>query len=120
MTAGKIDPSVVRRHLLALQTVLGALEPHRGKPIEALAAIDERWIVERGLQLAAQNILDVATHLVAGSGREAVDYTSAIEQLGSIGAVTPSSQRRFAFLPASATSWFTATSRSTFRSCTPC
>lgn len=89
MTAGKIDPAVVRRHLLALETVLDALESHRGKPIEALSAVDERWIVERGLQLAAQNVLDVTTHLVAGSGRDAADYTSAIAQLSSIGAISP-------------------------------
>lgn len=85
MTAGRIDAAVVRRHLLELERVLGTLESHRGKPISSLSATEERWIVERGLQLAVQNVLDVATHLVAGSGLDAADYTSAIDRLTGIG-----------------------------------
>ena len=89
MTAGKVDAGVVRRHLLALHAALVALEPHTGKALRALDATEERWIVERGLQLAAQNVLDVATHLVAGAGRDAPDYAGAIDQLGVLGVVPP-------------------------------
>jgi uncharacterized protein YutE (UPF0331/DUF86 family) len=44
------------------------LRRHAGRPLEALATDpDERWTVERGLQLCAQNALDIATHLAASA-----------------------------------------------------
>lgn len=89
MTRGAIDAAVIRRHLSALDEILKGLEAHRGKSAELLRSTDERWIVERGLQLAAQNVLDIATHLVAGSGLDAADYASAIDRLADIGVVTP-------------------------------
>ena len=88
MSPGRIDAAVVRRHLLALDATLAQLARHAGQPVEALSAnLDERWAVERGLQLCVQNVLDVATHIVAAAGRDVVDYTSAIEQLGQIGVI---------------------------------
>ncbi len=45
------------------------------------------WIVERGLQLCAQNALDIATHLAASAGLDAPDYATAIDRLGSLGIV---------------------------------
>lgn len=88
MTPGKADRNVVRRHLLALDEALAQLAGHAGQPIEALTSnLDERWAVERGLQLCVQNVLDLATHLVASAGRDVPDYTSAIEQLGQLGII---------------------------------
>jgi len=88
VSPGRIDAAVVRRHLLALDATLAQLARHAGQPVEALSAnLDERWAVERGLQLCVQNVLDVATHIVAAAGRDVVDYTSAIEQLGQIGVI---------------------------------
>lgn len=82
MTPGRLDPAVVRRHLLALDEALQVLRGHQGRGIEALAADpEERWLVERGLQLCAQNALDVATHLAASTGRDVPDYASAIDRL---------------------------------------
>jgi uncharacterized protein YutE (UPF0331/DUF86 family) len=85
MTAGKVDPEVVRRHLLSLAETLRTLDRHVGRPLEDLGGTEERWIVERGLQIAVQNVLDIATHLVAGAGLDASDYATAIDQLGRIG-----------------------------------
>lgn len=90
MTRGKVDAEVVRRHLLSLADALRTLDAHRGKPLEALHVTEQRWIVERGLQLAVQNALDVATHLVASAGADAADYASAIDELGRLGALPPS------------------------------
>lgn len=88
MSPGKLDRAVVRRHLLALDEILSQLAAHAGRPLEALqASLDERWAVERGLQLCVQNVLDLATHLVASAGRDVPDYTSAIEQLGQLGII---------------------------------
>jgi uncharacterized protein YutE (UPF0331/DUF86 family) len=49
---------------------------------------EERWVVERGLQLCVQNVLDVATHLVASAGRDVPDYASAIDQLAELDILT--------------------------------
>ena len=45
------------------------------------ANADLRWTVERGLQLCAQNAIDIATHLVTAAGFDAPDYTSALDRL---------------------------------------
>lgn len=88
MSPGKIDLQSVRRHLLALDETLAQLDRHCGKPLAALRdTLDERWAVERGLQLCVQNVLDLATHLVASHGKDVPDYTTAIEQLGQIGVI---------------------------------
>lgn len=88
MSPGKLDQTSVRRHLLALDEVLTQLGRHVGQPIEALSQnVDERWTVERGLQLCVQNVLDIATHLVASAGKDVPDYTTAIDQLGALGII---------------------------------
>lgn len=88
MTRGGVDSIVVRRHLLALDAALGRLRRHVGRPLAELAAdADERWLIERGLQLCAQNALDVATHLAAAAGRDAADYATAIDRLAELGVV---------------------------------
>ena len=66
MSPGEIDTQVVRRHLLAIRKALEILTSHSGAPLSALESNhEERWVVERGLQLCAQNVLDVATHIAA-------------------------------------------------------
>src|SRR5262245_8889349 len=90
MSPGQPDATVVRRHLLALDEALQHLRRHAGRPLSTLEGDpDERWTVERGLQLCAQTALDVATHLAAAAGRDAPDYATAIDVLGEIG-VLPS------------------------------
>jgi len=96
MTPGEFDPSVVRRHLLALDEALQILRRHQGKPIGVLATDrEERWVVERGLQLCAQNALDVATHLAASAGRDVGDYGAAIDRLAELGILPAEFAARF-------------------------
>lgn len=46
---------------MALDEALQVLRKHQGRTAEELLSDpEERWIVERGLQLCAQNVLDVA------------------------------------------------------------
>ena len=86
MSPGRPDTETVRRHLAILDTAMRQLRRHTGRPLAALSDdLDTLWAVERGLQLCAQNALDVATHLVASAGRDAPDYASAIDQLGALG-----------------------------------
>jgi uncharacterized protein YutE (UPF0331/DUF86 family) len=87
---------VVRRHLFALSGALRNLRRHSGcSGPELRADADLRWIVERGLQLCAQNALDIATHLVAASGLDAPDYASAIDRLAELGVLPMDFAARF-------------------------
>jgi len=95
MSPGLLDPDVIRRHLLALDTAVRQLRRHQGRPREALDDADEAWAVERGLQLCAQNALDIATHIVASRGRDAPDYASAIDQLADVGVLPAAFASRF-------------------------
>ena len=96
MTPGRLDAAVVRRHLLALDQALQVLRRHQGRGVDELAANrEERWIVERGLQLCAQNALDVATHLAASAGHDVPDYAAAIDRLAEMGILPPDFAARF-------------------------
>jgi uncharacterized protein YutE (UPF0331/DUF86 family) len=89
MSPGHVDPAAVRRHLLALDEVLVQLARHAGQSVDVLQNdLTERWAVERGLQLCVQRVLDIATHLCASAGRDAPDYTTAIDELGRLRVVT--------------------------------
>ena len=86
MSPGEVDPLVLRRHLFSLREALQVLSGHTGSSIAALKTDhEERWAVERGLQLCAQNVLDIATHIAAAEGRDVPDYASAIDELGNLG-----------------------------------
>ena len=82
MSPGRTDSPVVRRHLAALREALVNLRRHAGStPAMLRADMDLCWTVERGLQLCAQNAIDVAIHLVTAAGLDASDYTSALDRL---------------------------------------
>lgn len=96
MTPGQPDAAVVRRHLLAIDEALQQLRRHQGWSRAELADDrDRRWAVERGLQLCAQNALDIATHIAAASGRDVGDYTAAIDALGDLAILPEDFARRF-------------------------
>ena len=96
MTPGQPDLLVVRRHLLALDGAVRQLRHHAGRPLSALRADpDAQWTVERGLQLCAQNALDIATHLAASAGRDAPDYASAVDALATLGVLPTEFAHRF-------------------------
>ena len=96
MGPGEIDVQVIRRHLAALRESLQVLSTRGGVSVEELGADTELlWIVERGLQLCAQNALDIATHIVASRGRDIPDYASAIDELGNLGVLDRGFAREF-------------------------
>ena len=83
MGPGEIDVLIIRRHLAALRESLQVLAARSDVSLEELNADTELlWVVERGLQLCAQNALDIATHIAASRGRDVPDYASAIDELG--------------------------------------
>lgn len=96
MSPGSFDAAVVQRHVLALDAAVQHLRQHAGHPLAALTSDpDRRWAVERGLQLAAQNALDIATHLAASQGRDVPDYATAIDTLGELGILPGDFAARF-------------------------
>jgi len=93
---GRADQTVVRRHLAALRSALANLRRHSGTTPQALRAdSDLQWAVEHGLQLCAQNALDIATHLASAAGLDAPDYASAIDRLVEIGVLPSRFGNRF-------------------------
>ena len=96
MTPGRLDARVVDRHLIALRGTLGALRRHAGVSAESLGAEpDRRWAVERGLQLCAQNALDIAGHISSTLGLDPDSYGSAIDCLVEAGVLPQSFGKRF-------------------------
>ena len=96
MGPGEIDVQIIRRHLAALRESLQVLAGHSGVSLEELDTDTELlWVVERGLQLCAQNALDIATHIAASRGRDVPDYASAIDELGRLGVLDHSFAQEF-------------------------
>ena len=96
MSPGELDPIVVRRHLLALDEAIQVLRRHQGQPADRLRTDrEERWLVERGLQVCVQNALDIATHIAASAGRDVPDYATAIDRLAELGVLPSEFVQRF-------------------------
>ena len=97
MTPGLPDPRVVDRHLIALRRTLAFLRRHSEVSVDVLDAdVDRRLAIERGLQLCAQNALDIAGHIGSALGLDPDTYGAAIACLveGDIGSVTAGSDWR--------------------------
>lgn len=96
MSPGELDAALVRRHLLALDRALTVLREHQGRALAELErSPDELWAVERGLQLCAQNAIDVATHVAVSAGRDVKDYAGAFDRLGEMGVLSRDFAARF-------------------------
>ena len=82
MTPGCADRLVLERHLVGLRRTLAGVRRHAGVTPQALTAdADRRWAVERGLQLCAQNALDIASHIASKTGLDPTTYGAAIDCL---------------------------------------
>lgn len=96
MTPGRPDRRVVERHLIALRQTVTALRRHAGTSPRALRTdSDLRWTIERGLQLCAQNALDVASHLSSTIGLDPTTYGSSIDCLVEANVLPPGFGERF-------------------------
>ena len=96
MTPVQRDEQLIRRHLAALDGALAQVRRHAGRPLALLSTdLDERWAVERGLQVCAQNCIDIATHLATSAGHNLTDYASAIDALVPMGILDPDFGARF-------------------------
>jgi uncharacterized protein YutE (UPF0331/DUF86 family) len=96
VTPGHPDLTAIRRHLLALDESVQVLRRHQGGTVERLEQdLEEQWVVAHGLQLCAQNVLDIATHIAAGAGRDVPDYGSALDLLAQLGVLPADFVARF-------------------------
>ncbi len=96
MTPGRPDRRVVDRHLAALRRALAGLRKHAGVSPEALRTDSDRlWAIERGLQLCAQNALDIASHLSSAAGLDPANYGSSIDCLVEANVLPPAFGKRF-------------------------
>lgn len=77
----------VEKRLEAIRHAVERLRPRQALSLEAYVGDeDQQWIVERGLQRAAEAVLDVSLHLCAAMRLQAPeDYTQAIDRLAEAG-----------------------------------
>lgn len=88
MNPGRPDVRVVDRHLIAMRKALATLRRHAGaSPVSLGADAERRWAIERGLQLCAQNALDIASHVSSAAGLDPGSYRSSIDCLVETGAL---------------------------------
>ena len=88
MSPGRPDARVVTRHLVALRKALAILRRHAEVSSGSLGTdAERRWAVERGLQLCAQNALDIASHISSAVGLDPGNYGSSIDCLVEAGAL---------------------------------
>jgi uncharacterized protein YutE (UPF0331/DUF86 family) len=96
-----VSPQLQREAILArldtIRHVVDRLQRHRTTPLDVyLADEDEQWIVERGLQRAAEAVLDICGHVAAGLGlRPVEDYTQGVDRLGEAGLLPADFVARF-------------------------
>ena len=96
MTPGRPDCRVVDRRLIALRSAVAALRRQAGTSPQALRADSDRlWAIERGLQLSAQNALDVASHLASAAGLDPATCGSSIDSLVEANVLPPDFGERF-------------------------
>ena len=82
-----VDVQTVIERLEALQAYLSELDQHAQYSLEDLTSDFVRHrAAERGLQLAAQAVMDIATHIITADYNARIqDYREAIESLGKQG-----------------------------------
>jgi len=85
---GRIDREVVEEHLAALERCVCTLHGWREWNVTDLEGSPEKlWAVAHGVQIALQNVFDVASHLGAAltAGAAPEDYRGTVRLLGDVG-----------------------------------
>lgn len=81
-----VDASVIHQKLLQLERYTAQLEKHRHiTAVELEQDLDLAWIVEHGLQLSIQVVLDIGTHILAGGGIIVDEYGDIFGELAKLG-----------------------------------
>ena len=81
-----IDKEIINKHLLEIEKIVKNLNKYTKIPLDELESdIDKTWIIEHGLQLAIQNLIDIGGHILAAIGENDInDNTDIIIKLGKL------------------------------------
>ena len=80
-----VDKELVLLKLQELDRYLTQLKKHHGLKTEQLDNnLDQSWIIQHGLQLSIQLVLDIGNHILAAAGEPAQDYSKIFEKLAQI------------------------------------
>ncbi len=93
-----VDIQTVMERLEALKTYLAELDSYAQYSLDELTSDFVKYrATERSLQLAAQTVVDIATHIITADYNTRVqDYRQAIENLGQEGVLLPTFAERLA------------------------
>ena len=93
-----VDVQTVLTRLTALKAYLAELDHYAQYSLGELTSDFVKYrAVERSLQLAAQSVVDIATHIISADYNARVqDYRQAIESLGKEGVLPPTFAERLA------------------------
>ncbi|MGI9861231.1 DUF86 domain-containing protein [Moorella naiadis] len=81
-----VDSDLIQQKLLQLEGYLRQLEKHKDVSAPELEQdLDLAWIVEHGLQLSIQVVLDIGTHILSGEGIIVDEYGDVFEELTKLG-----------------------------------
>lgn len=84
-----------------MDEAVAVLQRHRSVTISALRSdVETRYVVERALHLAIQNVLDIGSHVLAASGSvPPEEYTGIISGLADLGVIPAAFAKRIAKMP---------------------
>jgi len=80
-----VDKDLLSTKLQELERNLSQLRKHQGVTAEMLDNdLDKAWIIERGLQLSIQLVLDIGNHILAEAGVPVHEYADILPQLAKL------------------------------------
>ena len=82
---GLVDKELILFKLQELDRYLTQLRKHQGLSPEHLDYnLDQAWIIQHGLQLSIQLVLDIGNHILASAGKPAQEYSMIFDKLAEI------------------------------------
>jgi len=86
-----IDRELIEEHLQKMEEALARLAMYQDLSPEVLNSdLGLQWILEKGLQVLIQNLLDIGAHILAGGFKnDWDDYSQIIRKLGAHGVIPP-------------------------------
>ena len=84
-----IDRELIEEHLQRMEEALARLTMYQDLSPQALNSdLGLQWIIEKGLQVLIQNLLDIGAHILAGGFKnDWDDYSQIIRKLGVHGVI---------------------------------
>ncbi|MBS4021073.1 MAG: DUF86 domain-containing protein [Dethiobacter sp.] len=78
-----VKKDLVLQKLKDLDRYLGQLRKHKGANARELEEdLEKLWIIERGLQICIQIVLDIGNHILAEKGLSVDSYKDILQELG--------------------------------------